>query len=843
MWGRCYEEQGMPPDWPWVQAIRSYVREREPEQLRSEMGAGAADIAEVESDVKERLPDLRPPPALDSPEQARFRLFDSITAFLKSASQKQPLVLVLDDLHWADQPSLLLLQFVARELGNSRLLLIGTYRDVELSRQHPLAETLGELTRERLFQRVLLRGLSQQDVSRFIEVAAGVDPPSGLAEAVHTQTEGNPLFVTEVVRLLVQEGELTQDSGARDSWTVHIPEGVREVIGRRLNRLSQRCNETLTIASVIGREFELRQLTPLVEDISEDRLLKVLEEALSARVIEELPQAVGRYQFTHALIQETLAEELTLTRRAPLHARIAEALEEMYGQNAEAHASELAYHFVEAETITGTDRLVRYSEMAGRRALASYAHVEALGHFQRALNAKEGQPTDDETAALLFGLGRAQLATLERYQVGEAVASLTRAFEHFAQADISLAVAVAEYPVAGTTGREMEDLIDRALAMVTPDSHEAGRLLSRYGCVRGLVEGGYDGAQEAFSGALAIARREGDETLELRTLAGAAELAYMNIREEESLQWSLSAIELARRIDDPRSEVVAHFYAVGANYTQGNLEEAVRHATEVLPVAEKLQNRYWLTHAIWRNDIVHQLAGDWRKAREFSDRGLAISGQSSIYLGTRVLLEYETGEFGEGEVYLNRLVEAMGLVSPATTDFAFSTLVLLLAGRITGDAKWIDVAGEAAKSAVVVTQTPIAIISARAALGLVASLRGEAGSAGEQYQFLQQYRGIVVPGILRSVDRFLGILSQTMDNMDQATEHFEAALAFCRKAGFRPELAWTCCDYADTLLQRNESGYREKAMSLLDESLTISSELGMRPLMERVLSRREILKA
>ena len=120
-----------------MQAIRSYVRERDPEQLRSEMGAGAADIAEVVSDVKERLPDLSPPPQLDSPEQARFRLFDSITAFLKTASQKQPLVLVLDDLHLADQPSLLLLQFVARELGGGRLLVVGAYRDMELSRQHP----------------------------------------------------------------------------------------------------------------------------------------------------------------------------------------------------------------------------------------------------------------------------------------------------------------------------------------------------------------------------------------------------------------------------------------------------------------------------------------------------------------------------------------------------------------------------------------------------------------------------------------------------------------------------------------------------------------------------------
>ncbi len=190
----------MPPFWPWVQAIRSYVRERDPDQLRSEMGAGAADIAEVVSDVKERLPGLQPPPQLE-PDQARFRLFDSITAFLKTASQKQPLVLVLDDLHWSDQPSLSLLQFVARELGGGRLLLVGTYRDVELTRQHPLAETLGELTRERLFQRVLLRGLTQEDVARFIEVTSGFTPPGRLVSAVHTQTEGNPLFITEVVRL------------------------------------------------------------------------------------------------------------------------------------------------------------------------------------------------------------------------------------------------------------------------------------------------------------------------------------------------------------------------------------------------------------------------------------------------------------------------------------------------------------------------------------------------------------------------------------------------------------------------------------------------------------------
>ena len=169
-------------------------------------------------------------------------------------------VIVLDDLHWADRSSLLLLEFLVQEIEASPLLVVGTYRDVEVSRQHPLFRTLGELTRsaEGGFQRVFLSGLGKEDVRRFVELASGFTPPPGMVEAVHRQTEGNPLFVTEVVRLLVQEGKLIAEKlRTTDFWTIRIPEGVREVIGRRLDRLSGHCNETLTIASVVGREFTL----------------------------------------------------------------------------------------------------------------------------------------------------------------------------------------------------------------------------------------------------------------------------------------------------------------------------------------------------------------------------------------------------------------------------------------------------------------------------------------------------------------------------------------------------------------------------------------------------------
>ena len=169
------------------------------------MGSSASVVAEIVTDVKERLPELQPPPELDDPDSARFRLFDSITSFLKSASQSQPLVIVLDDLHWSDRPSLSFLEFMARELGQSRVLLICTYRDMELNRRHPLTVTLGDLARERLYERVLLRGLTEQDISRFIEIAAGFVAPSQLSATVHRHTEGNPLFVTEVVRELVHQ--------------------------------------------------------------------------------------------------------------------------------------------------------------------------------------------------------------------------------------------------------------------------------------------------------------------------------------------------------------------------------------------------------------------------------------------------------------------------------------------------------------------------------------------------------------------------------------------------------------------------------------------------------------
>src|SRR5262249_52277431 len=239
-WGRCREDEGAPSYWPWVQAIRSYARDADPVALAWQLGGGAAEVAQLIPEVAEKL-DIEPATGTDS-EEARFRLFDSVTSLLLAAARDRPIVLVLDDLHWADEPSLLLLRFAARELGSSGLLVLGTYRDVELGRHNPLARVLGEISGLEGSERIPLRGVSVAAVERYIEMTSGAPSPVGLADAVQQQTDGNPFFVGEVVRLLASEGRL---SGAGRTADLHIPQGVREVVGRRLDRLSDETNEAL----------------------------------------------------------------------------------------------------------------------------------------------------------------------------------------------------------------------------------------------------------------------------------------------------------------------------------------------------------------------------------------------------------------------------------------------------------------------------------------------------------------------------------------------------------------------------------------------------------------------
>ena len=853
LWGRGYEQEGAPPYWPWVQPLRSYVEDMEPEQLRSEMGAEAADIAQIIPEVRLRLPELAQSPPLQ-PEEARFRLFDSISVFLKHASQTKPLLVVLEDLHWADRSSLLLLEFLAKEVAASPVLLVGTYRDSEVSRRHPLSECLAQLSRESTFQRFLLRGLSYEDTLSFIRSSGVEIPPESMVENIFSQTDGNPFFLTEIMRLLPDHKDATA-ADAGDSWGFKIPEGIRDAIGQRLNGLSDLCNEVLTIASVIGKEFDFRVLTILTEDMTDEGTLRSIEEATRAHLIEAVPGQIERYRFSHALVQQTLYEEQTSSRTLRMHARIGEAMEEIYRTILDDHAAEIAYHFAEAEPLLGAEKLVRYSLLAGERALAAYAHQEALVQFERARPAVGTQPSipkpaqNAEEAALLFGIGRAQAATLPRHEIQQAVDSLSGAFEYYARAgDPVMVVAVALCPISFFPGRRtgMARLISRALEMVDPDSREAGHLQSRYGCVLGIEEGDYERASEPFASALSAAKYHGDTILELGTLVDSAQVDLWHLRLQESVNKGQRAIELARQADDPRTEVDAQLNTARAAYMMGQSNQAKVHGEASLGPAERVRDQFLMTRALATNENVARVAGNWSAARDFSDRGMEVSPLDANLLATRAMLEYELGDFSRGEGYLARLSEIARLTDPGRNlePLAFSAVVIGMVAIKTGVTKEFDVAENAAHTYLSSpSATPVFGDLSRAGLALLAIHQGDADTAREQYSALTSREGTMLIGGMACVDRLLGLLCVTLGNLDQAAVHFEGSLAFCRMAGYRPDLAWTCHDYAEVLLQRQDPGDSEKALSLIDESLAISSDLGMRPLMERAEAVKERLRS
>jgi predicted ATPase len=325
------------------------------------------------------------------------------------------MLVILEDLHDADKGTLEMLSYVSRNLANTRLLIVGTYRDVEVDRTHPLSAALAELRRVSTFGRVLLRGLSAEEVGRMLTGITGEEIPFGLAQAVHNQTEGNPLFVQEVVRYLTEEKLLVRAGGklvTSDATTIQmsIPEGLRDVIGKRLSNLSDECNRLLSIAAVIGREFRLDVLQK-VAAIPEDDLLTSIEEAKNVAIIEERSSvgAAVTYRFAHAFFRTILYEENIAPRRIRLHQQVAKALEEVYANRLQEHAAELAEHFSYSTEVVDLTKAVSYGEMAAQRATNVYEFGEAVRLLQQALKVQEVLDPDDKgkRCDLLISLGKA----------------------------------------------------------------------------------------------------------------------------------------------------------------------------------------------------------------------------------------------------------------------------------------------------------------------------------------------------------------------------------------------------------------------------------------------------
>ena len=816
LWGRSGDREGSPPYWPWAEALRALTSDASAGDRQSLLRPGATYLSLVLPELQESFPFKRS--SVPDDQSVRFHLADAVRALLHRAAHQRPLLLILEDVHWADQGSLFLLEFIAHDIGSAPMLILATYRDGEVAA--PLLTTLSELARLSV-PRMTLSGLTLGGTERLLGRLARRRFPTRVVRQVHARTGGNPFFVTELAR-------------ADNHDPVAVPGNARMAISRRLSRLSPLTNQTLVVAAAIGREFDFPLLRAALPDVDEEVLLRAIDQGLNALVVEPLlSRGAEWYQFRHALIRDAVYESISPSRRARWHATIAKALEALLGDGAESRAAELAQHAASAGALFEPAILAKYSCIAGERLLIVNAFSEALAHFQRAWRAREGLAFDAAAAATLVGLGRAQAATAARWNRQQGWLTLRRAIDYYLQVgDTGRAVAVATDPHISPEGAADVAATIRRIRDATPaGSLEEGWLLARMGAADYFETGNYTTAQAAFARALRIAADAGSPALELRTLAYAISIDHFDLRWPELLVKSRRVRELAQSVEDLRSEIYARFRAAYTLTHTGQADEGRFESDANLALAERLKDRGLLPDALYVKSMLALLRGDWREARASSDRALAISAHQIPLLMARVLLECETGHRKTGHAYLRRLVAAeQRAAGPWPLAGVCAALSLSQAGCLWNDKATCD-AGLRASRAVLERRsaTRLAQFLARSARGLVAVRRPEPEKCEEELEFLEPFKGMLVTPTL-AADRLLGSLAHGAGQASRAIDHFEDALAFCRRSGHRVEMAWTMFGYSKALLDVRRGDHQKKAAVLLEESDDLSRQLGMQPL-------------
>lgn len=833
-WGRCWEAGGAPAYWPWVQLLRSYLRNTDPESLSSQMGPGAADIAQMLPEVEQLLPDLSPPPAVD-PEAARFRLFDATATFLGNAARAQPRVLVLDDFHVADTPSLLLLQFLAGQLADTRILVVVTYRDTELSRDHPLAAALAELVRHQVTSRLQLAGLREADVRQLIKLTTGQTPPDSVVSEVHRETEGNPLFVGEVVRLLAAEGNLDRPEEVT-SRRLGIPQGVREVIARRLSQLSEDHSNVLALAAVFGREFDLDALKRVAER-SGDELLQILDDPAVARVFTDVPGVPGRLRFSHALVRDALYDELPPTRRLRLHRQSGEALEALYANDPESHLAELAHHFFEAAPTGVIGKAVDYARRAADRAVRLLAYEEAVRLYRMALQALDPvEPSDERThCQLLLGLGDAQAkAGDEPGSKGSflAAAEIARRLgdaENLAQAALGYAGRFV-WARAGKD-RHIVPLLEEALAALgVKDSPLRVRMMARLaGALRDQLPREPRGSLSAE--AVEMARRIGDPATLAYALDGRCAVLLWPENPEERVALTTELVRVADGVGNLEKVVQGHYYRLMAFLELGDLHAVNSELDVIEGLAKELKQRPQL----WLVDVTRAtlalFKGRLEDAEQLIPKALAIGEQAQR---SDAVLSYRVQSFTLAR-HRGKLDEVEPLIRQSVDEYSarpmFRCMLALLVAELgRTDEAQLALGSLAADDFASLPPTNEWIFS-MSMLAEVAELVGDAERARTMYSLLLQYaayNGSTADYISTgAVSRYLGLLASTMGRPDVADRHFDDALKMNERMGAAPWVAHTRFDHARMLLTRDLPGDRERAGELVAAALESCRELGM----------------
>jgi DNA-binding CsgD family transcriptional regulator/tetratricopeptide (TPR) repeat protein len=849
--GRAYDSDGMPPYLPWTEALRDYVRACPGVKLRAQLGDGAADVALIAREVRARLPDLPVGPSL-SPEHERYRLFESVSEFLLNVARSQThgtgVLLVLDDLNWTDRPTLLLLGHLARRLADAPLLVAGTYRTVELDRTHPLLAVLAELSREHLYERVLLRPFSPAEAAALVQELTGAPATSAVVEAIHRETEGNPFFVEEVVRHLRAEGrDLTDQWEVPARWAV--PEGVRQVLGRRLSRLSLVANQLLRVAAVLGDGFRFDVLA-VASGIDYGPLVDALEESVTAGVIREQD---GRYHFTHALIRQTLDEELSAPRRARLHRQIGQALERLHGGNPEPHLAELAHNFCAGARVEDLPKAIDYARRAAERAIILLAYEEAARLHQLALQALELAHALDEarTCELLLALGEARR---KAGQLGEAMEAFQRAAEGARASDDPEQLARAALGYEDTllstglprvpAGDPSALLLEEALRALPPGE---GALRARVlaGLGRALYFAGVGGRAAALNDeAVAMARAVGDTG----ALAYALNARCMAVWAHEDLAGRLAAatelLRLADEVGDWELALEGRRWRLYVLLEMGDTAAVDAEIEAYARGAAGLRQPQYLTHvALWRA-MRALMDGRFTEVEALAREMLVIGRQAQrreadlVFAAQMRALHRDRGD-------LTRLAELEPVLrenadrdpAPPVRRAYLAHLPMVLGRPAEARAEFERLA---ANDFADIPRDLVWLLTL-ALLVEVCAYLGDTRRAAILYEMMRPYErwnvgnnGVVCAG---PVAYYLGLAAATLSRWDDALAHYEAAAALARRMGARPALARALEAHAAALLTRRGGKDATRARELLKQALVIYDRLGMAHDADRARSR------
>jgi class 3 adenylate cyclase len=566
LYGRCDEDLGMPYQ-PFVEALGDYVAHAPDSRLAALDERHLTELSRLVPHVRQRFPALPEPSSTDA-DAERYLLFAAITALLAEVAAVAPVVVVLDDLHWADKPTVLLLQHLVATLEAAEVLVVGTYRDSDLTASHPLTEGLAVLRRETAVERIAIGGLDDEGVVALVEGLAG-HPLDGegiaLAHAVRRETDGNPFFTAELFRHLVETGAVRQEAGrwiaAVDLSEIGLPESVREVVGQRVRRLGDEVHQVLTMASVMGRDFDLPLLARVAER-DEDDVLRALEEASRASVVMEVHGRDDWFTFTHGLFQQTLYEGLSATRRARTHRRIGELLEVDCGDDPGDRIGELAHHWAAATRPTDVGKAAGYARRAGERALRALAPDEAIRWVRQAVELLDADGPGDASIRLdaLVGLGDAQRQAGDpayRETLLEAAGAAITNGDTDRLVAAALAIQRGRVSNLGSVDTERIALLEEALAAVGDGDTRAGAWLRAALAAELMFGGDLHRVRALAVDAEAMARRIVDDATLLRVL----NLTFLALSVPDGFARTVAgteeALALAARVGDP----VAHFRA------------------------------------------------------------------------------------------------------------------------------------------------------------------------------------------------------------------------------------------------------------------------------------------